>query len=303
MKNILFVLGAEDPEMLKIEEILNLMEYRYILSENNNKRSCAYDAYRSEVANIEDFDIVCIEAHTTTPERIILNIDHHHPRDYGFFLGADKFLEASSVGQLLSFIFTRDLDSALEKLNFQYVDRECNIDGFVFMDDKWFFSINNKCISIPKDIMMLAATDHCLKDAYQGGCPGISKEEVFEYRVESLSLHNNIDISKVKELILEFLDKVVLCLEFSIADILDLRHIDLGEGLYPLNYLIMREVSLKHNIPIALSLKKGERDKIMFLGLQEKQIEELLKESSFMELKLIEMFGVPKRGYAGGFAS
>ncbi len=64
---------------------------------------------------------------------IVLNADHHNPGDAGYWLGADQFWNASSLGQLMNYL---GMEPSEEQL-------------------------------------YIAASDHCPADAYQGKCPGI----------------------------------------------------------------------------------------------------------------------------------
>lgn len=74
---------------------------------------------------------------------VVLRADHHNPGDAGYGLGAEKFWEASSLGQLMNFL-------GLEPT---------------------------------ADQLMVAAADHCPADAYLGKCPGIEAEAFAAFRI------------------------------------------------------------------------------------------------------------------------
>lgn len=75
---------------------------------------------------------------------VITHFDHHNPGDYGFELGAGRFFEASSLGQL----------------------------------------INHLGLEPTQEQRLIAAGDHCPVAAYAGLCPGIDPEEFAQFRIQ-----------------------------------------------------------------------------------------------------------------------
>jgi hypothetical protein len=73
----------------------------------------------------------------------VVHIDHHHPGDHGYALPAERFWEASSLGQFVSFL-----------------------SGFELSDNP------------SKEMKLVAAVDHCLAEALEGKCPGVDIKEV-----------------------------------------------------------------------------------------------------------------------------
>lgn len=74
---------------------------------------------------------------------VVARCDHHNPGDFGYGLGPEQFFEASSIGQLMIFLGLRVI--GYERL--------------------------------------IAASDHCPAQAYQGLCPGITPESFRAYRL------------------------------------------------------------------------------------------------------------------------
>lgn len=76
--------------------------------------------------------------------KVVAKCDHHNPGDAGYGKGPEQFFEASSLGQLMSFLGLQPT---------------------------------------PKQLLY-AASDHCVGQAYRGECPGVSPEALFHHRVE-----------------------------------------------------------------------------------------------------------------------
>ena len=81
-------------------------------------------------------------------------IDHHKPGHPGYGLPPEKYMEASSLGQVLDVL-----------------DR-----GYTATD------------------RLTAAADHCLGHAYQGKCPGVNPAELAAWRAKSRSKFLGIDL-------------------------------------------------------------------------------------------------------------
>lgn len=75
--------------------------------------------------------------------KVVAKCDHHNPGDYGYGMGSDQYFEASSLGQLMTFL-------------------GLNVTGYE---------------------RLIAASDHCPAQAYQGLCPGITPEAFREHRL------------------------------------------------------------------------------------------------------------------------
>ncbi|MFZ2205706.1 MAG: hypothetical protein WAV23_03895 [Minisyncoccia bacterium] len=77
---------------------------------------------------------------------VVAQCDHHNPGDAGYGLGPEKSFEASSLGQLITFLGIEPTQQ----------DR------------------------------VVAAADHCLAAAYAGKCPGVTAQEVLESRIDEI---------------------------------------------------------------------------------------------------------------------
>ena len=153
-----YVLGAPDPEMARIEEILKKDLYSYATLDGRRVApSTAYKANKIDPVATTD-SIVTIEC-SVSDIKPVLYLDHHRPGDTGYGLPPERYLEASSLGQLL---------------------RHLNLEA------------------TPKD-RLIAAADHCLGHAYRGRCPGVDPEELLEERLKEKAAFQKISYREINQ--------------------------------------------------------------------------------------------------------
>lgn len=194
--NVLFVLGAADPEMEAIETLLTAYNVPYAYAVHGARRVRPGNAYRAERAHYpgafaddEPFPSgeMGHEAHPQTDRRevwvecgfpiprtpvpndpaknvAVTLLDHHHPGDPGFGLSPSEFFYASSLGQVLRELVRLGLLSEA-----QNVGRH----------------------------LMIAAADHCLGAAYRGECPGVDPRELGTFRADERARFQGRDVSAV----------------------------------------------------------------------------------------------------------
>jgi hypothetical protein len=143
-----FILGASDPEMEEIERIIRdrglPFVYATVLGARRVRPEEAYRAYRVDIPPRKV--VVLVECQPELPSGVPrLVIDHHRPDDPGYGLGPEAYMDASSLGQVLSLL---DEDPT------------------------------------PRQ-RLIAAADHCLGAAYRGLCPGVDPAQLMEFRAES----------------------------------------------------------------------------------------------------------------------
>lgn len=103
MNRRIWVLGANDPEMASIEELLREVgeEYIYALDENG-QRVHPGNAYRCPTPEVtEEARVYAVECIDVLPEGWV-RIDHHRPGDPGHGRPPEDFMAASSIGQVIS---------------------------------------------------------------------------------------------------------------------------------------------------------------------------------------------------------
>jgi len=160
---LFFILGAPDPEMAAIEELLRAhripVAYAAVRNCGDAETLCRvkpFEAYKAE-ATIPEIvkdpttQIVRVECEFVG-EAASLNdsklLDHHRPGDPGYGKDPKKYWEASSLGQVLKLLYPR-------------------------------------CNEFHENLKLVAAADHCLAAAYRGKCPGVDPDELMRWRISS----------------------------------------------------------------------------------------------------------------------
>jgi len=298
MENTIFVLGAHDPEMKKIEDLLILLGYPFSYALQGVERSNVSNAYKSTHFDFFESSIIYIECNAVHKSNIEILIDHHNPGDYGYDLDYNQFVEASSVGQFFRYILLNDYDYVTTILNLKTkpIKSEINEHMYYEENDGWYLDTEKGSARIPDDVVLLSGIDHCLIDAYKGKCKGINTNNLFNVRVKQISEDLNVPEKELWDIANKYENKIRY-----FGKILDFTDLNMGNTIYSPKYLILRELSISKNVPIALKITYDGLEKIMFLSLEKNEVEELLKVKEFKGIKLHDMFGVPNRGYAGGF--
>lgn len=202
MNNKFFILGADDPEMSAIEQLLKETGsmYGYALDASGPypyKRVTQESAYRvvdtclrtiSEHEpwwqiyknSVEWYQIEC-DLGLQRP-----HIDHHREGDKNYNQPPANFLEASSIGQVI-LLLHKELSEAWKPKKdkvWSTIVIEGDIDKpeiiCLAQDPAGMWALLCPCgygrvvVPIPEDIVLTAAADHCLEAAYQGKCPGVN---------------------------------------------------------------------------------------------------------------------------------
>lgn len=153
-RDVVFVLGAQDPEMREIERALRRTARPFVHAARRDQRSMPRTAYEADgvvrvsragrpmPAVLPPLEAAAFVECTVAGHPPLLRVDHHHPGDPGYEKGADAYLEGSSLGQVL-----------------QLLEMEPN----------------------PTQ-RLLAAADHCLSAAYKGECAGVDPGELLFLR-------------------------------------------------------------------------------------------------------------------------
>lgn len=140
-----FVLGSQDHEMREIERVCREDGHAFGYAQVSGQvvKSCnAYSATGIGLNAIPRDSRVVCVESAVMGLRAFDIIDHHNPGDPGYGKSPAQFFEGSSLGQFLTMI-------GREPSQRQRV---------------------------------IAAADHCLSAAYRGECPGVSVDELLEFR-------------------------------------------------------------------------------------------------------------------------
>lgn len=156
MQDVLFVLGAGDPEMVAIEHLLAEHAVPALRARVGGKRVYPANAYRAAVPP-QAVDVLANGGRVWLVECVgevpagAARIDHHRPGDPGFGHPPAEFWCASSLGQTVAVL--RD-ELALP-------------------------------VEITPEMRLVAAADHCLGAAYRGDCPGIAPDALLRWHIAS----------------------------------------------------------------------------------------------------------------------
>lgn len=262
--NPVLILGAEDPEMKRIEALLTSYSLPYLYAvERDGTRVNPRSAYDSDhTYDIGRLSPVVVECDPKTVGSV-LSIDHHRYGDYGYDLGPADYQHASSLGQL----------SLL--LSFEMTD-----------DDK-----------------ALSAMDHCFAAAVRGECPDIDPENVLDLKISEIAKSTNLSQKEVVKRIFKYLgfirdyQRVHMCGN----DVVDLRAVDLGSG-YSADSLSFGVAQAMAGVATLASCSDASgRPKILFYSSDADQVRYFMNFYANETLDLTDVYGVPMRGYAGGY--
>ncbi|MCC5612596.1 hypothetical protein LC612_39355 [Nostoc sp. CHAB 5834] len=177
--------------------------------------------------------------------------DHHQPGDPGYGKPPSAFLEASSLGQVLRIL---GLDATQEQ-------------------------------------RIIAAADHCPTQAYRGECPGVTPEELADWRTRSRALRRGVTPEEMEKaieearLILEAAERIDFCGE-------RLPWISLRGGE-------IAEASARYNIPFMyMEPSRTGGTKMGIMGANPDIISAWMR-----DCRLDNVYGDPARGYAGGYCN
>lgn len=147
----IWILGAPDPEMERIEKLLQAAGevVVHFSIPGDSRRVRGGEAYSGE-SEVGAQRVYCVECAPEVASGKIIIIDHHRPGDPGYGRLPAEFWEASSIGQVVA---------ELQRLGLSPEIRE--------------------------DYRYAAASDHCPAAAYRGLCPDIDPSHLSAWRVDT----------------------------------------------------------------------------------------------------------------------
>lgn len=259
-----YVLGALDPEMKAIETLLSDAGLSFGYAMKDGARCHAGNAYLADACTEEidiDAEIIFIECEISLLTAHKV-IDHHRPGDFGYNMDPDHYWQGSSIGQLC------------EHLN----------------------------ITKTPELKTIAALDHCYYAACQGLCPGVSASVVNKLKYQEIATSWSVDLQVIENIIAAFKEKIINAQRLTIGtqQICDLRDINISE-LYSLGYLVL-QCALYEMDECALILfpEKSRRKVILSGNVRADTVMAFIHQWSKLN-ELHDCYGVPQRGYAGGY--
>lgn len=266
----LFVIGADDPEMTEIQNLLMLHRKRYELATCDGRRVHPGNAYQADpIGARKGMTVVFIECDVADKNTLAgttaIYVDHHKFGDRGFSMPPGRFWEGSSIGQLYTLL---KLGRPLHRH------------------------------------LVLAAMDHCMLAARLGKCPGVDSEEVAVLGRQLTAERNGVALSWLEECIRVMQRQISSSLYTKIGnqDVIDFMGMPIGM-VYSLEYLCVQEALADLGLAglVTTRNKVGDPEKIVLCGAAtEETIESFINEWA-PEHGLINIYGVPVRGYAGGY--
>lgn len=265
-----FVLGANDPEMQEIKNVLTQQGLPYsqatiraplyrrdaeagdapVRAATQSRLVRAFDAYRADSMNSyfdANAELVFVECAVHGLRGRI--VDHHSEGDPGYGLGPERYLEGSSLGQVLALL---ELDATPEQ-------------------------------------RIIAAADHCLAHAYAGRCPGVDPTELGRWRVRSRAQQQGIEESELEARIRE-------------AEIALRSAPRVNLGGEPVAWFETAPVEVSEasgRTGIGFTYLRRERDGRMKAGIMGSAAPAIREWMDKCELN--DVYGDPQRGYAGGY--
>lgn len=103
----LAILGAPDPEMEAIENLLRECGVTVVYARVGSTRVHPGNAYRADVPSelSEQWDgVIAVECEWRDMSADVVRVDHHRPGDPGYGLPPSEFLRASSLGQVIAWL-------------------------------------------------------------------------------------------------------------------------------------------------------------------------------------------------------
>lgn len=271
----LYLLGVGDPEMRRMAAVLEHITRElgtdpcFVYATKDGKPVHPGNAYQADPVDMGKFDtLVCVECRPATlPDGAkVIVVDHHRPGDPGYEMGSSQFWEASSLGQLYKLL-------GLTPTN---------------------------------EDLALAAMDHCFPAAIRGECPGVSPEQVLAVKVAEVANGTKSNEDDVRAKVADYKTLLHRAPEITIGTqvVKDLRGVYLGEG-YTLD-LLAAQIAATINRCTAVLRHRDRADapeKNSITGNTEPATVEAFMREWAPSQGLVRVYGVPDRGYAGGYVS
>lgn len=279
-----FVLGASDPEMVRIERLLDsvadtgLISYSCACTPDTMDRVLPGNAYRSPVTTgvpagwVREGGQGLVQAHKVPVTAEVpagatvvavecgypadVMIDHHRPGDPGYGQPPERYLEASSIGQVVRMLTDRGLVTT------EAVER-----------------------AVP-DWRLAAAADHCLHAAYRARCPGVDPDALMEWRAETRAVFQG----RSKEEVLQDVAAAMDVLQRAPRDSLGVAQL-LGHTA--------EAPEAAARLGVAFSTAVRDRDGRTKVVLQGASPETIQAWMDTQKTKGVEVYGDPVRGFAG----
>lgn len=305
-KSRLWVLGASDPEMERIEALLRESGEAVVHATAKGARCRPDTAYECAPVPTGTHFVEC--APTSDRPQGAVSLDHHRKGDYGYGRGPWDFFVASSIGQVVRILALDDLlpwpKVFLHDLGL-YGTRGALESGILGPNEtrRWFIGSGSDArwgYEIPLEVCLTAAGDHCPAAAYLGKCPGIAVGALMEHRARQQAAFQKRPVEDVLREVHRAMNAILAARTILLGGvgISDLR----DAGTVP----SLPEASLRLNRPVLYRLSVPGGVKVGLLGAGEGTEPGPAPVEAFLRgegpaAKLVRRYGDPARGYAGGY--
>src|SRR5690606_32910939 len=211
-----WVLGAPDPEMQLIEDLLAEAgeQVAHALDETGQRvhPGSAYRVVALSAPVPDGAAVYAVECGGPAIPAGAVAIDHHRPGDPGYGRPPAEFLAASSIGQVIAELarFGRlpywppastvpgagagaFVLHAWAPAPAWWDDELGEWNGGNTPSPSWAVSVQSGDTAIyrliPQSYIFAAAADHCLAAAYRGECPGVDPDALMRWRVAVRAAH------------------------------------------------------------------------------------------------------------------
>lgn len=171
--------------------------------------------------------------------------------------------------------------------------------GYGFLPNEYWLgsSIGQLCALIgherTDELSITAAADHCLSHAYKGLCPGVSPNALRKWRAKTRARFQCIPVAKLESQV----EQAILILRKKpVININGEDFIDAREG--KLKEFSEASAIIGESVMYEIYDFKSRRIKVGVLGGESHKIVAWLK---WAEKTLVDTYGDPQRGYAGGY--
>lgn len=265
-----FVLGAQDPEMKLIEEILNSLSLDILKATKDGKRVYPGNAYRADPLKLVSTNfstLYAVECGWRGEPANVTHLDHHRPGDPGYGKPPTQYFSASSIGQVFEvvsrWLIRTGRPDDLDRLARDY--------GHV--------------------AHLAAAADHCLAAAYRDECPGVDADELMSWCVQRRAAFLKRPVS---DILAELQSSRAIIRQMAVDGLADLR--DLPHGTLPQ----APQAACREGVAVLSRVTdRDHRQKVGLLGATEQQVSRFL--SGQLVPDLVDRYGDPARGFAGGY--
>lgn len=292
-----FILGASDPEMSRIQDLLEAsgIPFTHALGDGG-RRVFPGNAYR--VIDLSDpikagSIPVWVECGPADPSiQRTKVVDHHHPGDPGYGQPPAQFLPASSLGQTIALLASHNR-LPRNWTPFSLEQSFSDSAPWYFDGHRWYLKGSHvQYYLVPMDLVLSAAADHCLGHAYRGLCPGVSPDDLRLWRAKSRAERQQISVSQIAEDV-ESAMRAIRALPVCSVEGFDVR-------VTKSEIKELQEASAILGEPVMYT-KTDRRSGRIKVGLLNGCTEQTVAWMHWARNALADVYGDPARGFAGGY--